>query len=88
MAVEHAQPGSIHPPFRRLLALSALGSLLGFAVLLGAAGTASAEPPSRLATEITDTVQALDAGGRADVEAAIDDLYDSSQLRLWVTYVA
>lgn len=88
MAVEHAQPGSIHPPFRRLLASIALGSLLGFAVLLGAAGTASAEPPSRLATEITDTVQALDAGGRADVEAAIDDLYGSSQLRLWVTYVA
>ncbi|CCQ16048.1 putative sensory rhodopsin II transducer [Rhodococcus sp. AW25M09] len=58
-----------------------------FAVLL-APGIASAEAPSRLATQITDNVQALDSDSTAEVQTSIDDLYGSSQLRLWVTYVA
>ncbi|MBY6499269.1 TPM domain-containing protein, partial [Rhodococcus sp. BP-262] len=73
---------------RRFFAVSVLTTILGFAALLGAAAPASADRPSRLAGQITDTVQALDDGQIADVQAAIDDLYDSDRVRLWVVYVA
>lgn len=84
MAVDTAK----HHGIQRFLALSALTTLLGFAVLLGASGHASAEAPSRLAGQITDNVQALDEGQSTDVQTAIDDLYDADRIRLWVVYVA
>ncbi|OZD77326.1 hypothetical protein CH260_07385 [Rhodococcus sp. 05-2256-B2] len=59
-----------------------------FAAVLLAPGVASAEAPSRLATQITDNVQALDPDSLAEVQTSIDDLYGGSQVRLWVTYVA
>lgn len=88
MAVDQAKHGPVISGFRRFLAFSALITILGIAALLGAAGQASAEPPSRLAGQITDNVEALDEGQLADVQAAIDDLYDTDRIRLWVVYVA
>ena len=54
------------------------------AVLLAA--PAAADPPLRLPGQITDEAGAL-AGGRAQVQAALDRLYDERRLRLWVVYV-
>ncbi|OZC56741.1 hypothetical protein CH267_10065 [Rhodococcus sp. 06-621-2] len=73
---------------RRFFAVTVLTSMLGLATLIGVTAPASAEAPSRLAGQITDSVGALDESELVDVQAAIDDLYNSAQLRLWVTYVA
>lgn len=73
---------------RRFFAVTVLTSMLGLAALIGVTAPASAEAPSRLAGQITDSVGALDESELVDVQAAIDDLYNSAQLRLWVTYVA
>lgn len=88
MAVDQAKRGSAISGIRRFFAFSVLISFLGLAAFLGAAGPASADPPSRLAGQITDTVEALDATDVSDVQAAIDDLYNTDKLRLWVVYVA
>ncbi|SDJ17479.1 TLP18.3, Psb32 and MOLO-1 founding protein of phosphatase [Actinokineospora alba] len=68
-------------PFARVL------TVVAFLVLICLPGVASADPPSRLANQITDTAQALDAGERSEVQAAIDKLYESRKLRLWVVFV-
>ncbi|HEY5853624.1 MAG TPA: TPM domain-containing protein [Aldersonia sp.] len=67
-----------------------LPALLGFLLLalLGAPVVAVAEQPLRLPTQITDQVQALDDDQVTDVQAALDDLYNSERIRLWVVYVA
>ncbi|UXA11669.1 TPM domain-containing protein [Mycobacterium sp. SMC-8] len=62
-----------------LLAILTLG-------LLCAPG-AAAEPPLRLPTYLTDNAGALDAAGKAEVQAAIDRLYNEKRLRLWVVFV-
>ncbi|MGQ0839614.1 MAG: TPM domain-containing protein [Actinokineospora sp.] len=49
---------------------------------------AAADPPFRLPNQVVDNVRALDAGQRAEVQAAIDGLYTARKLRLWVVYVA
>ncbi|NNH09229.1 TPM domain-containing protein [Cellulomonas fimi] len=51
------------------------------------AGPASAEPPSRLAEEVTDSAGVLDAADRAEVVAALDDLADRTPYQLFVVYV-
>ena len=70
--------------------LRVLPALLGLLLLalLGAPAVAVAEPPFRLPNQITDQVQALDDAGVADVQAALDDLYNAQRIRLWVVYVA
>ncbi|MET4049035.1 MULTISPECIES: TPM domain-containing protein [unclassified Rhodococcus (in: high G+C Gram-positive bacteria)] len=88
MAVDQAEHRPAFVAVRRVLAYSALTTVLGFTALLGAAGTASAEPPSRLDTQITDEVQVLDEQSTGDIQAAIDDLYNNSRIRLWVTFVS
>lgn len=54
--------------------------------LVGAPG-ASAEPPLRLPTYLTDNAGALDAAGRTEVQTAVDRLYDERRIRLWVVFV-
>ncbi|WP_274610872.1 TPM domain-containing protein [Rhodococcus sp. KRD162] len=91
MAVQHRRHTNatdVRRSVHRFRRLAATGALTLFAAVLLAPGVASAEAPSRLATQITDTVQALDPDSMAEVQTSIDDLYSSSQLRLWVTYVA
>ena len=70
--------------------LRVLPALLGLLLLalLGAPAVAVAEAPFRLPNQITDQVQALDDAGFADVQAALDDLYNAQRIRLWVVYVA
>lgn len=48
---------------------------------------ATAEPPLRLPTYVTDNADALDAASESQVQGAIDRLYDDKRLRLWVVYV-
>lgn len=48
---------------------------------------ASAEPPLRLPTYLTDNAGALDAAGRSEVQGAIDRLYSEKRIRLWVVFV-
>lgn len=88
MAVDQAKHGSVLSGIRRCVAFSAFTTILGIAALLGASGSATAESPSRLAGQITDNIQALDDGQLADVQTAINDLYDADKVRLWVVYVA
>ena len=90
MAVQHRRHSSatVRRSVHRFRRLTATGALTLFAAVLLAPGVASAEAPSRLATQITDNVQALDPDSLAEVQTSIDDLYGGSQLRLWVTYVA
>ncbi|NLU85035.1 TPM domain-containing protein [Rhodococcus sp. HNM0569] len=71
---------------RRFAALCAVAFVALIAPLAGSA-TASAEAPSRLATQITDTAGALDDAQRGDVQTAIDALYDDRRIRLWVVFV-
>lgn len=67
------------------------GALVLFAsvLLLGGTGSASAsaDPPGRLAGQVTDRVQALDGAGRGRVQGAVDRLYESRRVRLWVVFV-
>lgn len=65
--------------------------LLAFAtagvLLVPTAPTASAQPPTQLTSYVTDDANALTASGLSEVQSAIDDLYTSRRLRLWVVYV-
>ncbi|WP_436496083.1 TPM domain-containing protein [Actinokineospora sp. HUAS TT18] len=72
------------PPPARLLRWSAAAALALFALV---ASPAAADPPERLRGQLTDNSGALDAGGRASAQAAIDKLYDSRKIRLWVVFV-
>ncbi|MGX7825813.1 TPM domain-containing protein [Actinokineospora sp. 24-640] len=62
--------------------------IAGVAWLVLQAAPAGAEPPERLAGQVTDRVAALDPGGQARVRDALDSLYDEHRMRLWVVYVA
>ncbi|BBZ29340.1 membrane protein [Mycolicibacterium madagascariense] len=63
-----------------LLAVSILGALLAPAI-------ATAEPPQRLTTYVTDEAGVLDAAGLTAVKSAVDGLYGARRVRLWVVYV-
>lgn len=54
--------------------------------LLAAPG-ATAEPPLRLATQLTDNAGALSSSQRASVQRALDQLYDDRRIQLWVVFV-
>jgi hypothetical protein len=65
--------------------LSPLLAILATGVLL--ASTAGAEPPFRLPTYVTDRAGALNDSGLAEVQSAVDKLYNDRKIRLWVVYV-
>jgi predicted nucleic acid-binding Zn-ribbon protein len=65
-----------------VLAILAAGVLLAPSL-----PTADAAPPSRLTSYVTDGAGVLDANGLSRVNAAVNDLYDSHRVRLWVVYV-
>ena len=70
-------------PRPRRTALTA-GLLVLLPLLL--AGPAAAEPPSDLADEVTDSAGVLD-GRTAEVQAALDDLSQSTEYQLFVVFV-
>jgi len=51
------------------------------------APTATAEPPLRLQTQVTDPAGVLSASQVAEVNAAVDRLYDGQRIKLWVVFV-
>ncbi len=67
---------------------AAVGALFVLLALVFAPATATAEAPLRLPDHITDTAGVLDAGQRADVQNALDTLYDEHKVSLWVVYTA
>ncbi|WP_124712320.1 TPM domain-containing protein [Mycolicibacterium nivoides] len=64
--------------------LSMLLAIL-IAGLLVAPG-AAAEPPLRLATQLTDNSGALSAAQRGNLQRAIDRLYEDRHIKLWVIF--
>ena len=67
----------------RLLSLLAL-VLTAFTLL---APSAVAEPPFRLPDQVTDNAGALNDRQLADVQKAVDRLYNERRVRLWVVFV-
>lgn len=65
--------------FSMLLAIFITGLLV--------APGAAAEPPLRLATQLTDKAGALSGAQQASVQRALDKLYDERRIQLWVVYV-
>lgn len=65
--------------------LSMLLAILTTALLV--APGAAAEPPMRLATQLTDNAGALSSPQRASVQRALDQLYDTKRIQLWVVFV-
>ncbi|MEV3904938.1 TPM domain-containing protein [Mycobacterium sp. NPDC050551] len=65
--------------------LSVVCAVLTVGVLI--VPNAAAEPPFRVPDYITDNAGALDRVQRAEVQAAVDRLYDTRGTRLWVVYV-
>lgn len=51
------------------------------------APAAAAEPPFRIPDYVTDNSGALTPSQRADVQDALNRLYDQERIRLWVVYV-
>ena len=51
------------------------------------APNATAQPPIRLPSSITDSAGALSQSERVDVQNAVDKLYADRHIRLWVVYV-
>lgn len=64
--------------------LSMLLAILTIGLLV--APSAAAEPPARLATQLTDNAGVLSAAQRANVQRAIDRLYDDRHIKLWVVF--
>ncbi|MGW4100202.1 MULTISPECIES: TPM domain-containing protein [unclassified Mycobacterium] len=67
----------------RLLSMLLAILMTGLLVAPGAA----AEPPLRLATQLTDNAGVLSAAQRGNVQRAIDRLYDDRHIKLWVVFV-
>jgi hypothetical protein len=65
--------------------LSLLAAILTAATLMAPA--AGAEPPFRLPDYVTDNAGALNGGQLADVQRAVNGLYNDRHVRLWVVYV-
>lgn len=86
MAFAQSRPLDRHP-LRRWFAAGAAVALLALLTLVFSPGTAGAENPFRLPTQITDTAGALDSGQRSDVQNALDTLYEEHQVQLWVVFV-
>ncbi|MGB3485595.1 MAG: TPM domain-containing protein, partial [Mycobacterium sp.] len=67
----------------RLLGLLTVVFTLG----LLSAHTATAEPPFRVPTQVTDNAGALSGSEAADVQSALDTLYYDKRVKLWVVFV-
>lgn len=65
--------------------LSMLLAILTTGLLV--APSAAAEPPLRLATQLTDNAGALSATQQANVQRALDRLYETKRIQLWVVFV-
>jgi uncharacterized membrane protein YgcG len=72
-------------PLERPIARAGAAAALALAAALAAAGSATAEPPQDLAGEVTDTAEVL--RDPAAVQAALDELSDTTDLQLFVTYI-
>ena len=65
-----------------------LGVILAvLAAVVLVAPRAVADPPLRLPGYVTDQAGVLTQGQRVQVETAVNDLYNSRRIRLWVVYV-
>lgn len=69
-----------------LLVIAAAFAVLAVPGFL-AAGTAHAEPPSRLPTQVMDSANVLTPAQRSQLQSSIDQLYTDHQVQLWVVYV-
>lgn len=72
---------------RRLPVAAALAAVAALLTLLCLPATAAAEAPGRLPAQITDQAGVLDDAEHADVQAALDGLFDEHRVQLWVVYV-
>ena len=61
--------------------------LAGLAAAVLVAPRAVADPPLRLPGYVTDKAGVFTQGQRVQVETAVNDLYNSRRIRLWVAYV-
>jgi uncharacterized membrane protein YgcG len=61
--------------------------LAGLAAAVLVAPRAVADPPLRLPGYVTDKAGVLTQGQRVQVDTAVNDLYNSRRIRLWVVYV-
>ncbi|WP_051405975.1 TPM domain-containing protein [Gordonia alkanivorans] len=69
-------------------ALGAVGLALGMTLLLSVgAGTAAAEPPTRLPTYVVDSAEVITPEQRSELENALDDLYNEHDIQMWIVYV-
>ncbi len=86
MIVDSHRPAAAGRPRSR--AATAVVLLLAFLVSLAAwvAPSASAEQPSRLQQQVTDTAGVL-GGDTAEVESRLAELRAADQIQLWVTFV-
>jgi len=66
---------------------AAAGAIAVLGAVLLLPGTAAAEPPFRLPSQITDRAGALSGGDQADVQAAINQLAAEDNINLFVVYV-
>ncbi|KQU02545.1 hypothetical protein ASG56_16460 [Rhodococcus sp. Leaf7] len=71
---------------RVLLRAAAAATMLLSAALLPSA-VASAEQPFRVPEQVSDLTGALDPSELAEVQSAVDSLYDQQGFRLWVVFV-
>ncbi|MBB1020105.1 TPM domain-containing protein, partial [Dietzia sp. E1] len=83
-----ASPRPATPVALRRLHLAAASVLAALLVCLTAWGTpgASAEPPSNLRQQFTDSAGVL-GGDTRDVESRLAELRSTDQIQLWVTFV-
>jgi hypothetical protein len=70
----------------RLLGL-VLAVLTAGLVMVPTAPTASADPPFRVSDYVTDNANALSGSALSNVQSAVQNLYNSRRVRLWVVYV-
>jgi hypothetical protein len=67
--------------------LSLLMVVLATGLLAFSSPTATAEPPFRLPAQVTDNAGALSGSERAQVQSALDTLYDDKRVQLFVVFV-
>ena len=63
------------------------GFIAALLALVCLPATATAEKPSRLQNQITDHIAALDTAAKRKTQDALDELYTTHRIRLWVVYV-